>query len=543
MTLRPLIALLLASALPAPSLHAAAPADGDGTWTITLLKPRDCGGCAFLEESLKRRGMVQTVTLADGGTEITARIERRVGGDASPGEWEEIRKLPHFNEAAWQRMAGERAVQVLLKRDGHVVAAGPITDSIDPHDARFPLDLTVPLDGVEPGSIVNGYNGFWQQYFVEGWNLDWFYRLARNPQLGKGRRFADWVTPRPKLVPPSMGATNALLASTARGAFDNPVFNAIRTEQIEGVLVEQFGMDRARIQVRYGAGAARGHNALESAGGRTYFVHRDLPRSQSLTIDSLAAFFEGVRSKPGARNLLVMIGHGGPDGAPLWGEVAPLGFEEMQWLHRHGGGDDVMVSGNCFGGVLAQAVSCGFYGARPDVVATGCQANAREVEESADYLRVYFEAFLPEKRAQTDLNHDGKVSFEEAHWHATRFGDDRNVTFSTVDAMAEEWLQQHPDALPEEISLAELMPLAAAAGPGETETLKTMTRGLVGSHRFPVKDVARQAERYTAAPSGPRPMIAQLARRVIYLSKAVADPALAATRACGARSPAEFLRP
>jgi hypothetical protein len=193
--------------------------------------------------------------------------------------------------------------------------------------------------------------------------------------------------------------------------------------------------------------------------------------------------------------------------------------------------------------VLAQAVSCGFYGARPDVVATGCQTNAREVEESADYLRVYFEAFLPEKRSQTDLNHDGKVSFDEAHWHATRFGDERNITYSTVDALAEDWLQQHPEALPEEISLAELQPLAAAAGPGETETLKTLTRGLVGSHRFPVKDLAKQAERYTALPSGPRPMIAQLARRVIYLSKAGADPALAATRACGARSPAEFLTP
>ncbi|MEY4760578.1 MAG: hypothetical protein RLZZ200_434 [Pseudomonadota bacterium] len=543
MKFRPFLGLLLAGLLPSANLPAATPADGDSQWLVTLLKPTNCGGCSFLEESLKRRGMVQNVTLSDGGASVTARVERRVGGTVAAAEWEEIRALPSFDEAAWHRAAGERSVQVLLKREGHVVAAGPITESIDPRDARFPLDLTTPLDGVDPAQVLNGYNGFWQQHFVGGWNLDWFYRVARNPAVAGSRRFANWVMQRPQRKPLALGTTNVLLASTARGAYDNPVFNAIRTEQIEGLLVEQLGLDRSRIQVRYGAGVARGHNAVETMNGDLRFVHRELPRAQPLTLDSLAAFFEGVRERPGARNLLVLIGHGGPEGAPLWGEVAPLGLEEMQWLHEHGRGDDVMVSGNCFGGILAQAVSCGFFGARPDVVATGCQSNAREVEESQDYLRLYFQAFEPGRRVQADVDHDGKVSFEEAHWFATRFGDERNITFSTVDALAEHWFGEHPDALPEDISLVELQALAKAAGPGESETLKTLSRALTGTHRFPLKDLATQAERYAAVPAGPRPMIAQLARRMIYLSRAGANAELTATRACGARSPAEFLKP
>jgi hypothetical protein len=310
------------------------------------------------------------------------------------------------------------------------------------------------------------------------------------------------------------------------------------------VLVQDLGVDATRIQVRYGPGPERGSNAVEQANGGLRFVRRDVPRAEAFTIQSLASFFDGVKARGGTRNLIVLIGHGGPDGAPLWGEVAPLGPEEMKILHARGRGDDVMVSGNCFGGVLAEAVSCGYFGARPDVVATGCQADALEVLRSKDYLHVYFEAFTPAKKALADADHDGSVSFEEAHWYATRLGDERNVTYSTIDALAEEWIAAHPGELPDEISLADLQKLAAQAGAAERDALRTMTQALTPSHSFPTRDLAGQAARYSAQPSGPRPMLGQLARRLVYETKAGKDdPRYAAARACGARSPEGFLKP
>jgi len=286
-----------------------------------------------------------------------------------------------------------------------------------------------------------------------------------------------------------------------------------------------------------------GFNAVEATRTGLRYVRRDVPRAESFTIQSLTAFFDGVRAHPGSRNLVVLVGHGGPDGAPLWGQIAPLGPEEMKFLHARGQGTDVLVSGNCYGGVLAQAVSCGFFGARPDTVATGCQANAAEVAQSQDYLHAYFEAFTSGKLAQADADGDGSVSFDEAHWYATRFGDPRNITYSTVDALAERWFDAHPADLPEDISLAELQQLVAATGAAEREALKTLTQGLTGSHRFPLADLATQASRYSAVPSGPRPMLGQMARRLLYIQKAGAgDPALAAARSCGAQSPAGFLR-
>jgi hypothetical protein len=166
------------------------------------------------------------------------------------------------------------------------------------------------------------------------------------------------------------------------------------------------------------------------------------------------------------------------------------------------------------------------------------------VAQSQDYLHVYFEAFTPAKRALADADGDGRVSFEEAHWYATRYGDPRNITYSTVDALAERWFDAHATELPQDISLAELQQLAAEAGPAESETLKAMTRGLTGSHRFPLADLAGQAIRFSAVPSGPRPMLGQLARRLLYVRRAGHDdPALAAARSCGAQIPAAFLHP
>lgn len=539
---------LLLGALPvftAPQVGAAEPAaDAAGDWRVTLLKPPDCVACVWLEESLKRHGTLQRATLSDGQAQVTARIERRQDGDVTAAEWQEMLRLPAFDAAVWRQQHAEHAAQLLLKHDGHVVAAGNISESVELRDARFPADLTLPLGDADVERVRAGYQDYYRELFIGSWNLDWFFRVARDPSVADSRRFAHWVERQPVAGAPQLGTANVLLASTANGASDNPIFNALRSEEIERTLTQQLGVDAARIQVRYGAGTGRGFDAVEQTRTGLRFVRRDVPRAEPLTLRSLSDFFTALRAQPPAHNLIVLVGHGGPDGAPLWGEVAPLGPEEMQTLHQRGRGDDVLVSGNCYGGVLARTVSCGYFGARPDTVATGCQANAAEVAQSQDYLHVYFEAFRPERRALADADGDGVVSFEEAHWYATRFGDERNITYSTLDALADAWLATHADALPEDISLAEMRQLAEAAGAAEREALQTMTGGLSGSHRFALGDLAAQAERYAANPSGPRPMLGQLARRLLYLARGAAgDPAVAAVRACGARSPAAFLQP
>jgi hypothetical protein len=213
-------------------------------------------------------------------------------------------------------------------------------------------------------------------------------------------------------------------------------------------------------------------------------------------------------------------------------------------LQGLGRGDDVLVSGNCFGGVMARAMSCGFFAARPDIVATGCQADALQVAESRDYLKMFFASVSVEEKARADADRDGAVSFEEAHWFASAQGDIRNVTYTTYDAFADDWYARHPQDLPARLSVRELHQLAAAGTPAEQQAVRRMTDGLTGDIDFPLHDLAAQASAWSQQQAGVRPMIAQLARRLLYAQRhAKGEADVAAVRACESRSIAKFVAP
>ena len=514
-----------------------------GTWRVTLLKPPGCSACSLVEESLKRKGNPQRVALADGrGGEVTATVERRQGATLTEEEWQQVLALPYFDKSQWQRQASERAAQVLLKLDGRVVAAGNIADSADLRSVAFPDDLTLPLVPGSVESVRAGYSSYFSSLFLRSWNLDWFYRLARDPALASSRHMDAWMAQRSPAPVAPLQAVNVVLMSTGNGAVDNPIFNAIRSEEIQQVLTGEFGVTPAQLRVFHGSGEQRGFNAVEQTRGALRFVRRDLPGAQPFRLQSLTDIFEQARRQAPTRNLFVLIGHGGPDGAPMWGQPAALGPEELQTLHRHGNSDDVLVSGNCFGGVLAQAMSCGFFGARPDTVATGCQADAAEVAQSKDYLHVFFSVLSKARRHQVDADGNGQVSFDEAHWYATQYGDERNITYSTVDALAEDYFGQHPDALPAELPLSDVRQLATGAPAAERAALQTLSAGLDASYRIPMYDLAAQGARWTDQPQGPRPMLGQLSRRLLYTQRfGKGTASLTRAQDCGSRALDSFL--
>ena len=515
-----------------------------GDWRIVLLKPADCYTCSMVEESLKRRGAIRSITLTDGpGVEVTASIERRLGGEVTLDEYAELATLPYFSPTLWKLQKQQKLAQVLLKHDGHIVSAGSITDSADLRNVQVPDDITRPGPKDSYDSISSAHSRFQQEMFLRQWNLDWFLRLARKPELAQERGMERWLASRKPSGGAPLPPVSVVLATTAAGALDNPIFNAIRNEEIAATLTRDMAVPESQLLRFHGAGQQLpGPNALEATRTQLRFVRRDLPDAQSFTLSSLADVFERGRAVANSRKLLVFIGHGMPDGAPMWGQPAPLAPAELSALHRRGGSDDVLVSGNCFGGVMAQAVSCGFFGARPDVVATGCQSNAAEVAASKDYLHVFFDGLSRTGQRHADADGDGKVSFEEAHWYATRLGDERNITYTTVDALADSWFEKHPEQLPATITVGELQKLAAGATAGERVTLQFLSAGLQGTHRIALHDLAEQAERWSANPEGPRPMLGQLARRLLYTQREGAGtPALALVRACGNRAVSDFL--
>ena len=513
-------------------------------WRVVLLKPPGCTSCMFVEELLKRRAQLREAVLEDGaGGRVTAAIERRASSALSPQEWNELSALPWFDAKAWLRQAEARNVQVLLKRDGVVVSGGDIAESADLRMARFPDSVTTPNPGDDVQASREARTNFASELYLRTWNLNWFYRLALDPSIVGARRGAGPLLATASPLEAALGQANVMLMSTASGAADNEIFNALRIVEIRGVLAQSLSFDTKNLHVFYGSGAPQGANALEVRNGQLELVRRNVDGARPFTPETAARIFQSIRARPGSRNLMVLVGHGSPEGAGMWGSPLPLSPTALRELHEHGGGDDVLVSGNCFGGVMARTMSCGFFGARPDIVATGCQADAVEVAQSRDYLHIFFSGLVPGARRLVDADGDGAVSFAEAHWYASKEGDVRNITYTSVDALADAWFEANAASAPQSLTVQDVLALADAGTVPEARTLRDLLTGYAPDLTVTLNDLATQAASWKPG-AGPRPQVAQLARRLLFKKNAKEGrEELSRLQACENRPVASFLQP
>lgn len=512
-------------------------------WRVVLLKPPGCNSCIFLEELLKRRAQLRAAVLEDGaGGQVTAVIERRATSEVTPQEWAELSALPWFDARTWRRQAEVRNAQVLLKRDGVVVSGGDIADSADLRTARFPDTVATPDVGGNVDAAREARTQFASELYLRSWNLNWFYRLALDPTLQRSRRGVGNLLTGARPLERPLGTRNVMLMSTATGAADNEIFNALRIEEIRAALAQSLSFDSGAVQVFYGSDNPQGANALEVRNNQLELVRRNVDGARAFTPDTAARIFQSIRAQPRSRNLLVLVGHGNAEGAGMWGSLLPLSPTALRELHEHGGGDDVLVSGNCFGGVMARATSCGFFGARPDIVATGCQADAVEVAQSRDYLHMFFNSLAPGARRQVDSDGDGAVSFAEAHWHASTEGDVRNITYTSIDALADAWFDSDT-AAPRAVTVRDILAMVDAASVAESHTLRNLLVGFDPGLEVSLDDLATQAASWKPG-AGPRPLVAQMARRLLFKKRSQADrEELARLQACENRNVADFLKP
>jgi hypothetical protein len=513
-------------------------------WRIVLLKPLGCSNCVFVEELLKRRSQLREAVLeGSAGDQVTARIERRTSAELSAQEWSELSALPWFDAKTWRRQAAEQSAQVLLKRDGIIVSGGDIADSADLRAVRFPDTLNMPDTGGDVQAVREARTNFNSELYLRSWNLNWFYRLALDPSLLRSRKGAGPLIANSKPLATPLGATNVMLMSTASGATDNEIFNSLRIEEIRSTLAQSLAFDTQRLHVFYGGGNSQGANALEVRNGQFELVRRDVEGAQPFTPEAAGRIFQSIRARPVSRNLLVLVGHGGPDGAGMWSSPLPLSPIALRELHEHGGGDDVLVSGNCFGGVMARATSCGFFGARPDIIATGCQADAVQVAQSRDYLHMFFAGLAPGARRLVDTDGNGTISFAEAHWYASTEGDVRNITYTSIDALADEWFETHADSAPRSIAVRDVLLLANVGTTAETHTLRNLLVGYDPALPILLDDLATQSTQWKPG-AGPRPLVAQMARRLLFVKNTKEErAALSQLQSCENRSVAAFLQP
>ena len=105
-----------------------------------------------------------------------------------------------------------------------------------------------------------------------------------------------------------------------------------------------------------------------------------------------------------------------------------------------------MVSGACNSGMFAKAVQCGFFAAHPDVKASGCQLSPAALETSDDYLRYFFRAATA--AGDTAKRSRQPATLYDAHWYAATRLENHQLSYTTTDALIDDYFASHADALP-----------------------------------------------------------------------------------------------
>lgn len=433
---------------------------------------------------------------------------------------------------------------VIVLQEGRVLHSGNIAESMDLRTAPWPEDRMHPP--AHPPSDHPSLQAEldYRQIFVEHWNLEYFAAVAVGDQPA---RRSDGIIDSEASDAAKLGRSNVVLWGAAQSPIKNALFISQRMREIDSVLRRQHPSGTTFITL-YGAGPGSDTNDTSMMDGKAVAFGRvSKPVDYAADLHGIDALFSGLRRSQGAHTLLVHVGHSGPPGIPIWGLVATVTPGDFAKL---GGADRglVMVSGGCNGGLFARSVECGFFAAHPQVVSTGCQLSPAAIERSADYPRLFF---------QYVRQHGRGARLVDAHWHASVRLEDHQISYTTVDALADEYFARLPERLPRALSVAELRNLRSAATPAESAALTTLLSGLSDQTSISLTDLvernhaaqtklkdARESSstarnRIIALPY--RLMLPMLARRLIFRSANTDDAPLKRATQCEQRTLSDFL--
>jgi hypothetical protein len=204
-------------------------------------------------------------------------------------------------------------------------------------------------------------------------------------------------------------------------------------------------------------------------------------------------------------------------------------------------------------------VQCGFFAAHPDVRASGCQLSPAALEASDDYLRHFFRAATA-VAPTADARKRGApppATLYDAHWYASVRLEDEAISYTTTDALIDDYFSAHPDKLPESLTVAAIRAAAPGVGRAEAEASMALTAGLAPDTPIPLSGFvelnhaadAKLAEarelssdernRIVALPY--KLVLPMLARRIAYAGLRVQDPAFTAASACENQSLPQLL--
>ena len=517
---------------------------------IWLASSENCNSCALYERVAQQRGYGSALRYADPAS--------------SPGN-SRIPILAIFKSALAQDMLAQLppdvgpnspnwdvTLTVLVVDAGRVITSGNIADSADNTELTMPRAVMFPPAAPADDDASLSTQGPYNEFFLSHWNLEYFVDVA----LGKKpKRVPVKLVDLASATPAVLGPRNVVLWGSAATPIGNSLFIPMRVTEIRAALESQ-KLGSLRYVTVFGHGpGVEGNDTSYIVDGHTQFKRADLHADYAADAAGLNSALTGVLRADRARTLLVQVGTSGPTGAPLWGHGLPVTAADLEPL-KGAAGKVVMVSGACNGGQFAKVAQCGFFAAHPDVKASGCQLSPAALETSDDYLRLFFRAAAAKTTANARTRSAPAVTLYDAHWYASARLEDHQLSYTTTDALIDDYFAPNPGKLPATMTVAQIRDAVRTLLPSEVAAVVVLTAGLADDRPIPLTgyvDANHAADAKLAASrelsSAERNQItalpyklelALLARRLAYGALHVADPQFAAATKCEQQSLATF---
>jgi hypothetical protein len=512
---------------------------------VWLASSPSCNSCEIYQRAAVARGYGRALRYPDGGgltidilsinkNILAADILSQLPEDVGPGN-------PHWDVT----------LTVLVMDVGRVLFAGNIAESADNNELRYSEAVMFPAADPAENDPALREEDLYAEFFTRHWNLEYFVDVA----LGKRpRRLPTPPVDLASAAPAALGASNVVLWGSAKTPLENALFIPTRMSEIRETL-EGMSLGAIRYITLYGHGpSVQGNDTSYIADGRTQFKRADVKADFAADAAGLNSVLTGVLQSDQASTLLVQVGHSGSSGSPLWGHGLTLSPADIEPIKHASGGKMIIVSGACNSGSFAKAAQCGFFAAHPDVSATGCQSSPEALQTSDDYLQHFFRAAsgAAPGDAGARRRRASPATLYDAHWYASTRLEDHQLSYTTTDALIDDYFAAHPEDLPGSLSVADIRSAARTLTRSEADAVAALTEGLAPETAIPLTgyvDANREADaRLVAATEWPssernrtialpyKLVLPLLARRIAYAALSVNDADYAVAASCERQS-------
>lgn len=508
--------------------------DGLELWLASGPK---CNSCDVYSEVATHRGYGDHLHYRLGSQSLDIPIKRVEKSTLEPAILSQLQDGSRPHDEYWPLQ-----LTVLVVRGSKVLYSDNIAASADIRTALLPDERMKPPARPPKSHPALRKEHDYRGFFVANWNLEYFIDVA----LGQTTRhsFGHFIE-LDRTATPDLGTTNVVFLGAGGTPIGNALFISERMTSIRKILERELPASHTKFITLYGRGPNGDSNDTSMMRkGNVVFTHPSMSIDYAADIEGLSTVFSALRRVSGDHTLLVHVGHSGPTGIPIWGSLGTLSPENLAAIGDAQQSKLTMISGGCHSGLFARAVQCGFFAAHPQVIASGCQLSPEAIRRSDDYLKLLFASLSDHLR--------GPVTFEQAHWRASTRLETHQLSYTTLDALADAHFERSPISLPREMSVADIRALKSAATPSEAGALTELTSGLHPTLPVTLTDIvelnhaadtkltgmteASSAKRNRQLNLPYRLMLPSLARRLIYRSTHQTDPELLSVTACERRS-------